>query len=139
MVVSVYRMKIPKQEDYAILLMSELTRVYPMGRVSLMEISKKHGISQLFLKKIALRLKKAGLIQSKEGLHGGYMLAKVPTRISVWDVIQAASPQKTYENQNIQEVCPLYTQCLPQTINKTIAHALEKSLGEITLLNLVGI
>ena len=130
-------MKIPKQEDYAILLMSELSRVYPHGRVSLMVISKRHGISQLFLKKIALRLKKAGLIQSKEGLHGGYSLDKIPTRISVWDVIQAANPQKVYESQNTRGVCPLYTQCLPQTINKTIAHALERSLGEITLLHLV--
>ncbi|MBI3576707.1 Rrf2 family transcriptional regulator [Candidatus Gottesmanbacteria bacterium] len=125
-------MKLIKQEDFAVLLMSELAKNYGKKLVSLSEVASTHGVSVLFLKKIARLLRGAGLIVSKEGVTGGYALAKAPNTISVWDVLRAASGRQDTQSLS-KSPCPLYTRCLPQRINKTIEESVEKSLRTILL------
>lgn len=133
-------MRIPRQEDLAILLMSELARGTGKLRVPLSEISRKHGVSALFLKKLARLLRQAGLVISKEGVGGGYSLAKKPAAISVWDIMQALAvkPYAVPEAVREREACPIYTGCLPQTIQHTLAQAMERSFRTITMKNLVS-
>lgn len=132
-------MKLPKQEDFAILLMGELTQNYGRRLVPLSEISASHGVSLLFLKKIVRALRLAGLVISKEGAAGGYTLAKDPGFISLWEIIRAVGEEnslmrpKTVQAQS----CPVNLQCLPQTLRKTIFTALSNSLSAITLKEVV--
>lgn len=132
-------MRIPKQEDLAILLMSELASS-GKRRMPLSEISKKHGVSALFLKKLARLLRQAGLVISKEGVGGGYSLAKKPAAISVWDIMQALAvkPYAVPEVVRERAACPIYTRCLPQTIQHTLSQAMERSFRTITMKNLVS-
>ena len=51
-------------------------------------IARKHKISVKFLSQVAQELKKAGLLMSKEGVSGGYMLAKKPDKIKLLDVLK---------------------------------------------------
>jgi Rrf2 family protein len=81
-------MRFRKHEDFALLLMGELT-IHPEKRLTLTHIAQTHGVSLLYLKKIVRNLKRAGLVQSKEGITGGYRIARNPQSISVWDVVQA--------------------------------------------------
>lgn len=112
--------------------MSELAKSYGKKLVSLSEIAGIHGVSVLFLKKIARLLRGAGLIVSKEGATGGYALARSPNAISVWDVLHAASGK--VDSKSLSNTpCPLFTRCLPQRINKTIEESVEKSLRAITI------
>ncbi len=81
-------MKLTRQEEVAILVVSSIgARINQ--RVPLSDIASEHGISQLFLKKIARNLRKAGIIDSKEGVDGGYTLAKDPSSISVLDILKS--------------------------------------------------
>lgn len=125
-------MRIPKQEDFAILMMSELAKNYGKKLVSLSEVATLHGVSVLFLKKIARLLRGAGLVASKEGVGGGYALTRAPRLISVWEVMRAASGKQSTESLS-KNPCPLYTNCLPRRINKTIEESVEKSLRTISL------
>src|SRR5688500_17420951 len=45
-----------------------------------------------YLSKILQSLGRAGLVQSRRGLHGGSVLAKPPGEINVYDVVSAISP-----------------------------------------------
>jgi Rrf2 family protein len=128
-------MKFIKQEDFAVLLMSELAKNYHKKLVSLSEVSATHGVSVLFLKKIARLLRGAGLVVSKEGATGGYALAKAPNVITVWDVLHAGSGKQDTQSLS-KNPCPLFTRCLPQRINKTIEESVEKSLRKISLYQL---
>lgn len=128
-------MKRIKQEDFAVLLMSELAKHYGKKLVSLSEVAATHGVSVLFLKKIARLLRSAGLVVSKEGTAGGYALSKAPNVITVWDVLRAASGREDTRSLS-KSPCPLYTRCLPRRINKTIEESVEKSLRSLTLLRL---
>jgi Rrf2 family protein len=54
------------------------------------DISRRQKISQRYLEQIFNKLLKAGLLKSRRGPRGGYMLARDPSNISVGDVIAAA-------------------------------------------------
>ncbi len=125
-------MRLIKQEDFAILLMSELAKNYGRKSLSLSHVAEAHGVSVLFLKKIARFLRLSGLVISKEGVTGGYVLAREPRSITVWDILLAVSG-KPATAQLSQNPCPLYTRCLPQKIHQYIENSLEKSLREISL------
>jgi Rrf2 family protein len=132
-------MKIPKQEDFAMLFMGELARYYRVRLVTLREIAQTHGVSLLFLKKIVRFLRQAGLVESKEGTSGGYFLAKKPSMITLWEIIQAASGQNKIPPAILaKKTCPLYSECLPQKIKKTVTSAISHSFSAITLADLVN-
>ena len=45
-----------------------------------------------YLAKILQSLSRAGLVQSQRGLHGGSILARDPSKITLYDVVNAISP-----------------------------------------------
>jgi Rrf2 family transcriptional regulator, cysteine metabolism repressor len=127
-------MKLPRSEDIALLFMTELISVYPKGLISLSVVAKDHGLSVLFLKKLARKLKLAKLIISKEGVNGGYSLNKDPKQISVLDIFNAIeSESRIVENSQILGNCPLTTNCLPQKLHQTVIDTLDKQLGKLYL------
>lgn len=84
-------MKIAKKEDFGLILMKFLVKNYSENYIPLSFVAKKTHLSPFFLKHIALSLKEKKLIESKEGVKGGYRLAKDPREISVAQVIRAIS------------------------------------------------
>ena len=132
-------MRFLKQEDFAILIMSELGRAYPK-RVPVSEVARLHGISPLYLKKIVRLLHLAGLVESKEGVGGGYILARDPKLIFLWDVMSAVSEGSHLDAQNglNRGDCPLYRKCLPQHIKRLVSQKLEQSLSSINLAQVIS-
>ena len=124
-------MRLFRNEDISLLFMIELARSYGSGFISLTDIGNKHGISIFFLKKLVRTLKSHNLVQSKEGIGGGYKLVKSPQEVNLWQVINAFSQMEA--KQNMLKVCPVHSNCLPQKIHTIIDNALEKSLSSITL------
>lgn len=130
-------MQIQTQEDVAVLLMTELAHhhreIWPLSKTAQL-----HGLSPLYLKKIARQLKIAGLVRSKEGTSGGYQLARPPQKINLWQIMQVFSHRQIWPTEIIERNgCPLNMNCLPQVIRKILADALEKSFSQITLRDLV--
>ena len=56
--------------------------------VLISEIAEKESIPKKFLEAILLDLKKSGILQSRKGRGGGYLLAKHPRDISFGEVIR---------------------------------------------------
>jgi Rrf2 family protein len=54
------------------------------------DISRRQKISQRYLEQIFNKLLKAGLLKSRRGPRGGYMLSRDPAEITVGDIIAAA-------------------------------------------------
>lgn len=88
-----------KQEDYAIILLSELNQNYNKKLVPLSLISKEYGISPLFLRNLAFLLSKNGIIKAKEGKNGGYFLNKNPRKLKIGEVLSI------FSKKNILECC----------------------------------
>jgi len=56
---------------------------------SVRDIALRTGLPQPYLEQILLALKGAGLVRSKRGVGGGYVLAREPELISLADIVSA--------------------------------------------------
>ncbi len=57
--------------------------------VPLAEIAERDGLPLAYLEHLVARLRKAGLIDSRRGSRGGYMLARPPQEITMAEVVEA--------------------------------------------------
>lgn len=82
-------MQIPRRVDYGLRAVIYLSGQDPHKCCSIAKIAKQQGVPKKFLEKIIQDLLRSGLIKSKRGPCGGYVLARSPHEISFHDVIQA--------------------------------------------------
>ena len=78
--------------EYGVRVMVELARRgtdAENGCVSLSEIADGDGLPLAYLEHLAARLRKAGLIESRRGARGGYLLARPAEEISMAEVVEA--------------------------------------------------
>ncbi|HKQ71464.1 MAG TPA: Rrf2 family transcriptional regulator [Polyangiaceae bacterium] len=65
-----------------------LARDFGRGPVLIADLAIEESIPKKFLELILLELKQHGLLQSKKGKGGGYLLARRPAEISVGEVLR---------------------------------------------------
>jgi len=82
-------MQISRRVDYGLRAVIYLSGQDPEKCCSITEIAKQQGVPRKFLEKIIQDLIRKGLIKSRRGSCGGYMLARSPDAISFYDVIEA--------------------------------------------------
>ena len=59
------------------------------GPTSVRDIAERTGLPQPYLEQILLALKGAGLVRSKRGVGGGYVLARAPSDIKLSEIVSA--------------------------------------------------
>lgn len=59
------------------------------GPTSVRDIAERTGLPQPYLEQILLALKGAGLVRSKRGVGGGYVLARPPEQIRLSEIVSA--------------------------------------------------
>ncbi|HXG50567.1 MAG TPA: Rrf2 family transcriptional regulator [candidate division Zixibacteria bacterium] len=82
-------MQVPRRVDYGLRAVIYLSGQAPGRCCSIGEIAKNQGVPKKFLEKIIPALVRGGLIRSRRGPCGGYVLARAPEEISFYDVIEA--------------------------------------------------
>lgn len=65
-----------------------LAKRYETGPALITDLAREGKIPKKFLEAILLELRKSGILNSKKGKGGGYVLAKDPQDISVGDIIR---------------------------------------------------
>jgi len=75
--------------DYAVRAAVELAAAGDAGPVKAELISEAQGIPLNFLENILAELRRAGIVESRRGAAGGYLLARPAAEITVADVIRA--------------------------------------------------
>jgi Rrf2 family protein len=76
--------------EYGVRLLVELGRQQETGNpVSLKAIAEAEGLPLAYLERIVALLKKAGIVESTRGAHGGYRLARDPGTLTMDEVIVA--------------------------------------------------
>lgn len=83
-------MNISSRCEYACRAIVELARLSPSPQPTTIEvIARRRGIPDKFLVQILLQLKRAGIVRSVRGVHGGYLLGRAPESITLLDIVQA--------------------------------------------------
>jgi Rrf2 family protein len=75
--------------EYGVRLMVELGRQSPDQPTSLKAIAEAELLPLAYLEQVVARLKRAGLVMSARGAHGGYWLARPAEQITMDEVVQA--------------------------------------------------
>lgn len=75
--------------EYGVRLLVELGRHGAQHPVSLKAIAEAEGLPLAYLERIVALLKKADLVESTRGAHGGYRLTRDPATVSMDEVIVA--------------------------------------------------
>jgi Rrf2 family transcriptional regulator, cysteine metabolism repressor len=75
--------------EYGVRVMVELARRAGEDPIPLAEIAAHDGLPLAYLEHLVARLRKAGLVDSRRGSRGGYMLARSPVEITMAEVVEA--------------------------------------------------
>ena len=82
-------MRTTAKADYAVRAAVELAAVGTGEPVKADQIAEAQSIPLNFLENILAELRRAGIVESRRGAAGGYLLARAPEKISLADVIRA--------------------------------------------------
>lgn len=82
-------MKLTTRGQYSVKAMLDLSLQPGYGPASVNAIATRQYLPVPYLEKLLIELRRAGLVRSIRGVHGGYKLAKTPTQIFLSDILMA--------------------------------------------------
>lgn len=90
-------MKLTAKARLAVTAMADIAAFGGGAPVPLPEVAARQGLSVSFLEQVFVRLRRAGLVESRRGARGGYVLARAPGEVSLSEVVAAVdgSPRMT--------------------------------------------
>ena len=93
-------MKLSMRTDYGTRAILDLAARYGEGPVQSADIAARQAIPEAYLEQLLTSLRKAGLVRSTRGPHGGHELARIPGDVTLCDVVIALEGPLTLENQS---------------------------------------
>jgi Rrf2 family protein len=133
--------------EYGVRVMVELARHELGSPVPLAEIAEHDGLPLAYLEHLVARLRKAGLVDSRRGSRGGYMLAREPELITMAEVVEAlegsiAPIECISQGPDGQIVCSRESDtshiCPTKLLWTRVRFSIVRTLVETTLADLVG-
>lgn len=123
--------------DYACRALLSLTlHADEPGPTSVRDIAERTGLPQPYLEQILLALKGAGLVRSKRGVGGGYVLARSPEEIKLSEIISAVDGPITmgdFGKPHQEGACDHEGQCVLLAIWDVAAQHMREHLESYTL------
>ena len=131
-------MKISTKGRYALDALFYIAMQGENGTVKIKEICNYNQVSQRYLEQIFFKLRKAGLLQTVRGKYGGYCLQKMPSEITVGQILEAVEGQMV-PVACVHSVCPVKLEefCMTKQIWCHISGAITDIIGKYTLEDLV--
>lgn len=132
--------RLTKQADYGILLMTQFARAGSAGVLSASDLATRSGLSLPMVNKTLKLLAKGGLLTSTRGVNGGYRMSRDAGAITLEEVIAAVDGPialtECHDHGGAHD-CGLSANC-PTRLNWGIINdALRDSLSGITLLQMI--
>ena len=105
-------LRLSKKTDYALLAVRHLAANADRGAVSARELAETYDIPPELLAKVLQKLVRGRLLESQQGIRGGYALARAASAMSVADVIQAVDgPLMVTACSEEDHSCDQYSKC----------------------------
>ena len=82
-------MKLTTRGHYSVKALLDLTFQPNYGPASVRAIAQRQDLPPPYLEKLLIQLRRAGLVESVRGAHGGYRLARSPASISLGQILDA--------------------------------------------------
>jgi len=107
---------------------------------SVRDIAERTGLPQPYLEQILLALKGAGLVRSKRGVGGGYVLARSPEEITLAQIVSAVDGPIVagdFGAPHENGACEHEGQCVLLAVWSEVGEHMREHLGSFTLADMV--
>lgn len=135
-------MKISTRGEYGMRAMVSLARMYGQGPVPLAAVAADSSVPAAYLEQLMGPLRRAGLVASTRGAHGGYSLALSPGEIRVGQVYRVMegpiAPMSCVSEETDEELCPMIDGCATRIVWLKVRDSIAEALDSTTLADLVG-
>lgn len=135
-------MKVSTRGEYGVRAMVSLAHHYGGGPMSIAEISRQANIPPAYLEQLIAPLRRADLVISKRGAHGGYILSREPDKIRVGDVYRVmegpVAPMECVSEDESDQTCPLIDNCDTRPMWIKLRDAMTDALDSTTLADLAS-
>ena len=129
--------RLSKKADYGLIALKHLAQ-HTDESVSAREIAKEYRIPAELLAKILQRLARKGLVVSQQGTHGGYVLARDASKISIVDVIEALDGPIGITPCEQGSSCEQLEKCTVRDPLMAIRVKMVRILGDTSIYELAG-
>ena len=134
-------MKVSTRGEYGMRAMVSLAREYGNGPIALTNVAQDSAVPPAYLEQLMGVMRRAGLIVSTRGAHGGYELARPPAEIRVGDVYRVLegpiAPMECVSEVEPDELCPLLDGCATRVVWLKVRDNIVEALDSTTLADLV--
>ncbi len=132
-------MRLTTRARYALRMMLDLARNGGLEKpVSLAAVSERTDISRGYLEQLAMALRNARLVRGVAGRYGGYRLTEPPERITVGQIVEAATgPVCVVDCVDDPASCPRAEDCECRLVYSLVNERIAEVLREYTLADLL--
>ena len=134
-------MKVSTRGDYASrALLSLALHAGQEVPTSVRDIAERTGLPQPYLEQILLALKGAGLVRSKRGVGGGYVLARTPADITLGQIVSAVDgpiQAGDFGEPHQNGACDHEGQCVLLAVWSEVGGHMRRHLDSFTLADMV--
>ena len=134
--------KVSTRGDYASrALLSLALHADTEGPTSVRDIAERTGLPQPYLEQILLALKGAGLVRSKRGVGGGYVLARDPSQITLGQIVSAVDgpiAAGDFGEPHKNGACDHEGQCVLLTVWADVGSHMQEHLDSFTLADIAA-
>jgi Rrf2 family protein len=132
-------MRLTTRARYALRMMLDLARHGGLERpVSLAAVAERTDISRGYLEQLAMALRNARLVRGVAGRYGGYRLTEPPERITVGQIVEAATgPVCVVDCVDDPMSCPRAEDCECRLVYGLVNERIAEVLREYTLADLL--
>jgi Rrf2 family protein len=121
--------------------MVALAHHYGNGPLSIADIARESSVPPAYLEQLIAPLRRAGIVESKRGARGGYVLGRPPEDIRVGDVFRVMegpiAPMECVSEDVAEQVCPLIGGCETRPIWLKLRDSMVDALDSQTLADLI--
>jgi len=134
--------KVSTRGDYASrALLSLALHASESSPTSVRDIAERTGLPQPYLEQILLALKGAGIVRSKRGVGGGYVLARDPEDISMAQIVSAVDgpiAAGDFGEPHADGACDHEGQCVLLALWSEVGDLLREHLSSYSLADMVA-
>jgi Rrf2 family protein len=133
-------MRVSTRGDYASRALLSLALRVDAEPTSVRDIAERTGLPQPYLEQILLALKGAGLVRSKRGVGGGYVLARTAEEITLGQIVSAVDGPIVvgdFGQPHANGACEHEGQCILIEVWAEVGEHMRSHLDSFTLADMV--
>lgn len=135
-------MKVSTRGEYGVRAMVALARHFGEGPMSIADIARASSVPPAYLEQLIAPLRRADLVQSKRGAHGGYVLARPPQDVRIGEIYRVmegpVAPMDCVSENMADQTCPLIDNCETRPIWLRMRDSIVDVLDSTTLADLIA-